>query len=114
MKIRTSFLTSRNKYIWKNKLPMVELRELLNELKFQNVQTYIQSGNIILDSEESKTTICKKIKDGIKKQFGYDVPVIAKTISEWKKAIEKYPFSIDNPKNSCFCIFRSKNIRNQN
>ena len=92
----------------KNKLPMAELRELLNELEFQNVQTYIQSGNIILDSEESKPTICKKIKDGIKKQFGYDVPVISKTVSEWKKAIDNYPFPIDNPKIVAFVFLDKK------
>ena len=92
----------------KNKLPMAALRELLNELEFQNVQTYIQSGNIVLDSEENKTTICKKIKDGIKKQFGYDVPVIAKTISEWKKAINNYPFPIDNPKIVAFVFLDKK------
>ena len=32
----------------KNKLPMQELRELLDDLKFSGVQTYIQSGNIVL------------------------------------------------------------------
>ena len=30
----------------KNKLPMQDLRELLSELRYENVQTYIQSGNI--------------------------------------------------------------------
>lgn len=92
----------------KNKLSMAELRELLNELEFKNVQTYIQSGNIILNSEESKTTICKKIKDGIKTKFGYDVPVIAKTVSEWKKAIKNYPFPINNPKIVAFVFLDKK------
>ena len=82
----------------KNKLPMADLRNLLNELGFQNVKTYIQSGNIILTSDESKTTICKKIKDGIATKFGYDVPVITRTISEWKKAIKNYPFPTENEK----------------
>lgn len=82
----------------KNKLPMAELRELLNDLSFQNVQTYIQSGNIILDSDKSKSEICKKIKDGIFSKFGYDVPVIAKTISEWENTIKNYPFSVENEK----------------
>lgn len=42
----------------KNKIQMVALRQLLNELNFQNVQTYIQSGNIVLDSEEDPIAIC--------------------------------------------------------
>ncbi|MFN0729852.1 DUF1697 domain-containing protein [Polaribacter gochangensis] len=82
----------------KNKLPMAELRELLNDLQFQNVTTYIQSGNMILTSDESKMVICQKIKEGIFIKFGYDVPVLAKTISEWEKAIKNYPFSLENEK----------------
>lgn len=82
----------------KNKLPMTDLRDLLNNLGFQNVQTYIQSGNIILDSDKSKSEVCEEIKEAIKKKFEYDVPVIARTISEWEKTTENYPFSKENEK----------------
>lgn len=82
----------------KNKLPMAELRELLNDLEFKNVQTYIQSGNIILSSNKDKNEISELIKNGIKTQFGYDVPVIIRTIEEWKTVIKNNPFPIDNPK----------------
>ena len=92
----------------KNKLPMAELRELLNDLGFQNVQTYIQSGNIILEADEGKSVICNKIKESIQTKFGYDVPVIARTISEWKKAIVNYPFSTDNPKIVAFVFLNKK------
>lgn len=91
----------------KNKLPMADLRELLNDLGFQNVQTYIQSGNIILSSEESKTVICKAIKEGILSKFGYDVPVIARTVSECENVIKNYPFPLDNPKIVAF-VFLDK------
>lgn len=82
----------------KNKLLMAELRELLSDLKFQNVQTYIQSGNIILDSDKSKNEICGQIKEGIKTKFNYDVPVLVRTIPEWETVISEYPFSIENEK----------------
>lgn len=82
----------------KNKIPMVDLRQLLTVLKFQKVQTYIQSGNIILESNLSSNVICDTIKIAIKEKFGHEVPVIARTISEWKKAIENYPFSTENKK----------------
>jgi uncharacterized protein (DUF1697 family) len=80
----------------KNKLPMADLRDLLNALEFKNVQTYIQSGNIILDTDKSKIEVCQNIKEGVLSKFGYDVPVLARTISEWEKVISKYPFSIEN------------------
>ncbi len=86
----------------KNKLPMAELRELLSKLKFENVQTYIQSGNIILDSSETKEVVCQKIKEGIADQFGYDVPVLARTVEEWKKIIDKNPYSLNTEKSLHF------------
>jgi uncharacterized protein (DUF1697 family) len=82
----------------KNKIPMVDLRDLLNKMDFKNVQTYIQSGNIILESHLEKTEICNKIKEAILLKFGFDIPVLARTIKEWEKAIENYPFSIKNEK----------------
>ena len=82
----------------KNKIPMVALRTLLNDLEFQNVQTYIQSGNIILESTSSKKEICQKINKGIKEKFGFEIPVIVRTISEWQKTIENYPFPLNNEK----------------
>ena len=74
------------------------LRELLRNLQFQNVQTYIQSGNIILESDKSKSEICEIIKKRVKAKFDYAVPVIIRTIPEWKKAIENYPFPLENEK----------------
>ncbi|WP_299109373.1 DUF1697 domain-containing protein [uncultured Tenacibaculum sp.] len=82
----------------KNKIPMVELREVLDTLGFQNVQTYIQSGNIVLDANESKNEVCNKVHLGIKEKFGFDIPVLARTPEEWKRTIDKYPFPIENEK----------------
>ena len=92
----------------KNILPSAELRDLLTDLGFKNVQTYIQSGNIILESDEGKSVICKKINEGIQTKFGYDVPVIARTIPQFKKAIASYPFSIDNTKIVAFVFLNKK------
>ncbi len=83
---------------------MADLRDVLNELGFQNVQTYIQSGNVILDSEETKETVCQKIKEAIATEFGYDVPVLARTSEEWKKALDNYPFSQENEKIVAFAF----------
>ncbi|AQS93674.1 hypothetical protein BXQ17_06215 [Polaribacter sp. BM10] len=82
----------------KNKIPMVTLRELLNDLEFQNVQTYIQSGNIILTSEQSKLEVSKRIKKGILQKFDLDIHVIVKTVLELNEIVKNYPFSLENEK----------------
>jgi len=92
----------------KNKLQMADLRELLNDLNFQNIQTYIQSGNIILDTEKSKNKVCEHIKKGIADKFGYNIHVLARTLFEWERAIAKYPFPIENPKIVAFVFLDKK------
>ena len=67
-------------------------------------KTYIQSGNIILESTLEKKEICNIIKNGIQEKFGFDVPVIIRTIQEWKKAIENYPFPTGNEKIVAFAF----------
>ena len=92
----------------KNKLPMQDLRELLDGLGYLNVQTYIQSGNIILDTHEKKAEVIIKIHEAILNRFGYDVPVIIKTVSEVRKVITEYPFPIENPKIVAFVFLNQK------
>ena len=82
----------------KNKLPMQDLREMLNAMNYQNVQTYIQSGNIILETEKERRSVEKEIKEAIQHQFGYEVPVIAKTVEDVKRAIQDNPYPIENEK----------------
>lgn len=60
-----------------NMIKMDALKKMLENMGFQNVETYIQSGNVFLESEEENTaSIGFKIKQEIAKVFGYDVPVI--------------------------------------
>jgi uncharacterized protein (DUF1697 family) len=82
----------------KNILPMAALRKMLSSLQFENIQTYIQSGNIVLNSELSKEEVIGKVKRGIASKFGYDVPVLARTIDEWKNAITNNPYPTENHK----------------
>jgi uncharacterized protein (DUF1697 family) len=91
----------------KNKLPMKELREMLEKLNFTNVSTYIQSGNIILQSEATKEEVSKNIHEAIQSEFGYDIPVIIRTPNQWKKVIENYPFSKENEKIVAFSFLNN-------
>jgi len=76
----------------KNKLPMAELRTLLSENGYENVTTYIQSGNIFLNSTKIAEEINEHIKHLLKQQFGYDIPVVTFTAEEIKKCFTKNPF----------------------
>lgn len=66
------------------KIEMKKLKALFESQGFTNVSTYINSGNIFFDSNESPEILQKKIVASIKKEFGFDVPTLVKTKEEIK------------------------------
>lgn len=75
------------------KIKMADLRDMFEKLGFENVQTYIQSGNVIFDSDETDSDqLSQSIKKQIKSDFGHDVPVMIRTRDELKTLIESNPF----------------------
>lgn len=87
------------------KVPMAELREVLTHCGFQNVQTYIQSGNVIFQSlEENQTNLEQIIQNKINKQFGFDVSVIVKTSIEVEHILNNCPFSEAKKEKSYFTL----------
>ncbi|MEM5563829.1 DUF1697 domain-containing protein [Psychroserpens sp. AS72] len=86
------------------KVQMSELRELLAKVGFQDVKTYIQSGNIILNASEENSKVESKVKQTIQSHFGFDVPVIAKTRAELKRIFDACPFSEEKKENSYFVM----------
>ena len=62
------------------KILMKDLKMLYEQLGFSNVISYIQSGNVIFETERTnKKEIAQQIKLAIYKTFGFDVPVISRT-----------------------------------
>lgn len=77
----------------RNKVKMATLRELLESMGLENVQTYIQSGNVIFDSEETAEHLTQQLEQEIQSAFGFLVPVIIRTASEWDQIIRRCPYS---------------------
>lgn len=78
----------------KNKIAMAELRKCLEDLGFQNVMTYIQSGNVILRSRLAASTVAEKIEDALPRQFKLDSTLIrvhVLTSHEFEKIIAEKP-----------------------
>jgi len=76
-------------------IKMAELKDLFTGLKCTNVRTYIQSGNVIFESAIDAETLEKKIEKQIEKVFGFEVPVLVRSVEEMKKVLEKNPFLKD-------------------
>ena len=77
----------------KRKILMKDLTALLEKNKYQNVITYIQSGNMVLESSEKSTsTIACHISDLINTTYGFDVPTLVLRENDLLELIEDQPF----------------------
>jgi uncharacterized protein (DUF1697 family) len=71
---------------------MVDLAALLESLGFENVRTYIQSGNVVFASSSADVgKIGKQIGEAIRVKFGFEVTVIVRTAEELGKIISGNP-----------------------
>ncbi len=78
------------------KIKMADLKKMLNDLNFSDVQTYIQSGNIVFKTADvNKEELESKIKKEIIKTFGFDVPVLVKSREEIVSIVERNLFLKD-------------------
>jgi uncharacterized protein (DUF1697 family) len=74
-------------------LRMEHLRALCSDIRFQNVETYVQSGNIVFQTTAGNpVAISKSISEVIIESLGFDVPVIVRTSQEIRSVIANNPF----------------------
>jgi uncharacterized protein (DUF1697 family) len=76
------------------KLSMEALRTLCSGVGLRDVQTYIQSGNVVFREDiGDHGVLARKLEDGIQGEFGFRPDVIVRTTSELRKVILHNPFA---------------------
>lgn len=72
---------------------MAELTKALEKAGFKNVQTLLNSGNILFDAPEDKTPhVAEKIEKIIEQSFGFHSNVIIRSVWDMQKLIDADPF----------------------
>jgi uncharacterized protein (DUF1697 family) len=79
-----------------NKIKMTELKSALESMGLGRVQTYIQSGNVLFESQEEVEPLRRRIEDEIKTVFGLSITVILRTTKELERIIANCPFAADS------------------
>jgi len=76
----------------RNRVPMAELRAALSRAGLQDVQTYIQSGNVVARSRRDPAGIQALVHEAIAREIGADIAVIARTHRQLRDVLEGNPF----------------------
>ncbi|MBC7425021.1 MAG: DUF1697 domain-containing protein [Bacteroidia bacterium] len=75
------------------KVLMADFKVLLEGLKYSNINTYIQSGNVIFRSAKKlEATLEKEIFNAMARKFGFVSPVIVTTFDYMKNVAGHNPF----------------------
>jgi uncharacterized protein (DUF1697 family) len=74
-------------------IKMTDLKQMFESAGLQNVQTYIQSGNVIFESGEDEEALTKRIERQLEKAAEYKIHVFVRTMQEVQSIAEKAPFT---------------------
>jgi uncharacterized protein (DUF1697 family) len=86
------------------KLPMSDLRAMCTELGFENVTTYIASGNVVFTSKLREHDVKAKLEKRLRTYAGKDVAVFVRTAEEMSAVLERCPHR-HVPGNFAYVIF---------
>ncbi|WP_246483894.1 DUF1697 domain-containing protein [Heyndrickxia vini] len=72
---------------------MADLRKMFEKMNMPHVQTYIQSGNVLFESNETEEQLVEKVEHQILAEFGLTISVIIRTATEMEDIVLICPFS---------------------
>lgn len=97
---------------WHNKITMDMLAQQFTELGFGEVQTYIQSGNVLFHADETDTErLTHMISHMISQTRDLDIPVQVKTVDQWRQIIKSCPYSKWNTDNLYVTLLSSPPVK---
>ncbi|HMB73226.1 MAG TPA: DUF1697 domain-containing protein [Gammaproteobacteria bacterium] len=79
----------------RHKVPMAQLRAVCLNIGCADVRTYIQSGNLVVTVSVSAAELETKLESAIEREFGFVVPVIARSDSRWEHYVRMNPLIDD-------------------
>jgi uncharacterized protein (DUF1697 family) len=77
------------------KLAMADFRQVLADLGYRNIQTYIQSGNAVFDAKGAPAKVSRDIAAALEKRVGRPIDVVVRTREELALIIESNPFAAE-------------------
>ncbi|MEX2573695.1 MAG: DUF1697 domain-containing protein [Balneolaceae bacterium] len=91
----------------RNSLSMKDLAGILEDTGCVNIRTYIQSGNVVLDTDE-RSRAAGEIGARILEQHGFEPKLLMLDVKDFKTAIENNPFDTNNGKALHFFFLESE------
>ena len=90
-------------------IKMADLKKMFESAALENVQTYIQSGNVIFESDKADTdSLSKQIERQLEKAAEYKIELFVRTMREVQSIVQKCPFTAKDDEMVYVAFFNKK------
>jgi len=79
------------------RIAMAELRSIVESLGHTDVETYLQSGNVVFEPRAKAKDLATLLSAAIADTTGHDVPVVIRTAAELAAIVDANPYPVDDP-----------------
>jgi uncharacterized protein (DUF1697 family) len=102
------------------KLPMADLKRICVEAGFDQIRTYIASGNVVFESKATASGVKSELESRLREHAGKAIQVFVRTAAEMREVVNANPFSKADPRRTYAFFLGEKpprdavtNIRNR-
>jgi uncharacterized protein (DUF1697 family) len=74
-----------------NRISMPELRAALEEAGYEDVATYLQSGNVVFESPLSAPKVVRAVEELVRERFGLEIPVVVRSAKQLAEVVRRDP-----------------------
>jgi uncharacterized protein (DUF1697 family) len=74
------------------KVPMADLRALSSKAGLKRPETYIQSGNLIVDADGGADKLRSLLEKAMTARFGFAVDIVVRTAADWEHYVAGNPY----------------------
>ncbi|HEU4329772.1 MAG TPA: DUF1697 domain-containing protein [Lapillicoccus sp.] len=92
MTVRIGFLRAVN--LGKRRVEMPRLKKTVEDLGYDDVWTYINSGNVVFDTTGSRANVEKALEKALEAEFGFECTTFVRTAAELEKSLAATPFEV--------------------
>ncbi len=92
MTVRVGFLRAVN--LGKRQVPMARLKAVCEDLGYQDVWTYINSGNAVFETSGTQAAVEKALEKALEAEFGFECTTFVRTAAELETLLDVQPFEV--------------------
>lgn len=92
------------------RIKMPDLKNAFQDMGFQNAVTFLQTGNVVFDSEKNMSEIKAILEKGLSETFHYQAFVLLYEFDSLSEIVAKYPFEKDENSHAYVVFVESQSI----